>query len=84
MFSGAKTFSNEACSNEAWGIAMKPSLSSAFARPNGNVRQPSRTAYRIFLAMPAFVALAACEQNSFVPPPPSKVDVALPQQRLQR
>jgi RND family efflux transporter MFP subunit len=31
--------------------------------------------------MPAFVALAACEQNSFVPPPPPKVDVALPQQR---
>jgi RND family efflux transporter MFP subunit len=31
--------------------------------------------------MSAFVALSACEQNSFVPPPPPKVDVALPQQR---
>jgi RND family efflux transporter MFP subunit len=60
---------------------MKPSLSSAFARPIGNVRPASRTTFRIFLAMPAFVALATCEQNSFVPPPPPKVDVALPQQR---
>jgi RND family efflux transporter MFP subunit len=60
---------------------MKPSLSSALARPNGNVTRASRTACRIFLALSAFVALAACEQNSFVPPPPSKVDVALPQQR---
>ena len=27
------------------------------------------------------VALSGCEQNTFVPPPPSKVDVALPVQR---
>lgn len=27
------------------------------------------------------VALAGCEQNSFVPPPPPKVDVATPLQR---
>ncbi|KJC60514.1 hemolysin secretion protein D [Bradyrhizobium sp. LTSPM299] len=29
----------------------------------------------------AFVSLSACEQNSFVPPPPPKVEVALPVQR---
>jgi RND family efflux transporter MFP subunit len=29
----------------------------------------------------ALVALSACEQNSFVPPPPPKVEVALPVQR---
>jgi multidrug efflux pump subunit AcrA (membrane-fusion protein) len=31
--------------------------------------------------MSAFVALSACEQNSFVPPPPPKVEVGLPVQR---
>jgi RND family efflux transporter MFP subunit len=60
---------------------MKPSLSSAFAAPICNVRQATRTTCRISFAMSAFVALSACEQNSFVPPPPPKVDVALPQQR---
>lgn len=29
----------------------------------------------------AFVVLGACEQNAFVPPPPSKVEVSLPTQR---
>src|SRR5450759_3123000 len=37
----------------------------------------SRMAFAIF----ALVALSACEQNSFVPPPPPKVEVALPVQR---
>jgi RND family efflux transporter MFP subunit len=37
----------------------------------------SRTAFAIF----ALVALSACEQNSFVPPPAPKVEVALPVQR---
>ena len=37
----------------------------------------SRMAFAIF----ALAALSACEQNSFVPPPPPKVDVALPVQR---
>ena len=31
--------------------------------------------------MSAFVVLSACEQNTFVPPPPPKVEVALPTQR---
>ena len=29
----------------------------------------------------AFLALAGCEQNTYVPPPPPKVEVALPVQR---
>jgi RND family efflux transporter MFP subunit len=36
---------------------------------------------RSFFAIFACVALTACEQNSFVPPPPPKVDVGLPVQR---
>ena len=36
---------------------------------------------RIAFAISAFAALSGCEQNSFVPPPPPKVEVALPMQR---
>jgi RND family efflux transporter MFP subunit len=36
---------------------------------------------RLAAASFALVALAGCEQNTFVPPPPPKVDVALPVQR---
>src|ERR1700727_1968973 len=36
---------------------------------------------RVIFVMPAFFALSACEQNSFVPPPPPKVDVSLPVQK---
>src|SRR5260221_974803 len=39
------------------------------------------TAPRIAFAIFASVALSACEQNSFVPPPPPKVEVGLPVQR---
>jgi RND family efflux transporter MFP subunit len=36
---------------------------------------------RIVIAAFALVALTACEQNTYSPPPPPKVDVALPAQR---
>ena len=36
---------------------------------------------RLAAASLALVALGGCEQNTFVPPPPPKVDVALPVQR---
>ena len=36
---------------------------------------------RAAAAILALVALAGCEQNTFVPPPPPKVEVALPVQR---
>jgi RND family efflux transporter MFP subunit len=39
------------------------------------------TAPPVFFALCACVALSACEQNSFVPPPPTKVEVGLPAQK---
>jgi RND family efflux transporter MFP subunit len=39
------------------------------------------TASRMFFALFACAALSACEQNSFVPPPPPKVEVGVPVQR---
>ena len=48
---------------------------------NHFVRLRSEGALRIAFVTFASVALSACEQNSFVPPPPPKVEVALPVQR---
>ena len=45
------------------------------------IRLDFSAAFHIPLLAFALVALTACEQNSFVPPPPPKVDVALPVQR---
>ena len=45
------------------------------------VRVRRGTAVRIAFVACASVTLSACEQNSFVPPPPPKVEVALPVQR---
>jgi len=39
------------------------------------------TASRIVFVILAFAVLSACEQNTFVPPPPPKVDVAAPVQK---
>jgi RND family efflux transporter MFP subunit len=61
-------------------MEMKPARSPAPGKLNGRAGQ-STAAVRMALAVSAFVALSACEQNSFVPPPPPKVDVALPAQR---
>lgn len=41
-------------------------------------RKPARRALAATLAL---IALAGCSQNAYVPPPPPKVDVALPVQR---
>ncbi|MFZ2155401.1 MAG: efflux RND transporter periplasmic adaptor subunit [Bradyrhizobium sp.] len=49
--------------------------------PNGGVRQGFTGACRAAFALFALVTLSACEQNSFVPPPPPKVDVGVPAQR---
>jgi RND family efflux transporter MFP subunit len=51
---------------------------------NGGVRQRAGAIpniSRMALVIAAFIMLSACEQNSFVPPPPPKVDVGLPVQR---
>jgi RND family efflux transporter MFP subunit len=61
-------------------MEMKPARSPAPGKLNGRAGQ-STAVVRMALAISTFVALSACEQNSFVPPPPPKVDVALPAQR---
>jgi RND family efflux transporter MFP subunit len=60
---------------------MKPARSPACAESNGALNQKITAACRISFALSALVALTACEQNSFVPPPPPKVDVGLPVQQ---
>ncbi len=45
------------------------------------VRLRTTALMRMAFVMSAFVSLSACEQNSFVAPPPPKVDVAVPVQR---
>src|SRR5882672_6128094 len=57
---------------------MKPTRSSARSRPYG--ARPAAIRRTLF-AVVAFSVLSACEQNSFVPPPPPKVEVGLPLQR---
>jgi RND family efflux transporter MFP subunit len=61
-----------ACSGSKlnWGTRMMPSRLQ-------DVAAASRIAFVIF----AFAALSACERNTFVPPPPPKVDVAVPVQK---
>src|SRR3979411_87248 len=57
---------------------MKPTRSPAFSRLDVAARQTAANACRLCFAIAAFVVLTGCEQNSFVPPPPPKVDVGLP------
>lgn len=45
------------------------------------MRQRIGSASRMALVLSAFVVLCGCEQNTFVPPPPPKVEVGLPAQR---
>ena len=59
---------------------MKPALSPARSRLTWRRADGSRRLPRA-LRHCSFGVLSACEQNSFVPPPPPKVDVALPVQR---
>jgi RND family efflux transporter MFP subunit len=63
-----------------WGMEMKPLRSPACAL-NGRMRQGAIAAFNMAFAISAFAALSGCEQNSFVPPPPPKVDVGLPVQQ---
>ena len=53
------------------------------ARPSlhRTIGQGAASVGRAALAIAAFGILSACEQNTFVPPPPPKVDVAVPVQR---
>jgi RND family efflux transporter MFP subunit len=60
---------------------MKPRHSPSCSELNGRVRQTASACSRIVFVIAALVVLSACEQNSFVAPPPPKVDVAVPLQR---
>ncbi|QHO73450.1 efflux transporter periplasmic adaptor subunit [Bradyrhizobium sp. CCBAU 051011] len=60
---------------------MKASRSPARLRPYGTVAQKGAAAWRAGFAIAAMGILSACEQNTFVQPPPPKVDVAVPVQR---
>jgi RND family efflux transporter MFP subunit len=53
----------------------------ACGRLNHVIRPRPAAASRIALMTFAFVAMTGCEQNTFVAPPPPKVEVALPVQR---
>jgi RND family efflux transporter MFP subunit len=69
-----------------WGKEMKLPRSPACAALNGRIRQgASAVSHMAFVHMAfvisAFAVLSGCEQNSFVPPPPPKVDVGLPVQQ---
>ncbi len=59
---------------------MKASRSPAQLRQHRVVVDKGATACRVAFALAAFGVLSACEQNTFVPPPPPKVDVAVPVQ----
>ena len=58
-----------------------PMHSPACTTRDGDVRQGGANPSRLVFAMFAIAALGGCEQNSFVPPPPPKVEVAVPVQR---
>ena len=61
---------------------MKPTR---YTGSDGRVRQTAVAVRRMMFVVPACFALSACEQNSFVPPPPPKVDVGVPlQQNITR
>jgi RND family efflux transporter MFP subunit len=58
-----------------------PGYSPARSTPVRDVNGAFRTTVGVPLAAMSLVLLTGCEQNSFVPPPPPKVDVAPPVQR---
>ena len=60
---------------------MKPTGSPERYGPYAAIGQKSAVVCRAVFAIAAFGLLSACEQNSFVPPPPPKVEVAVPVQR---
>jgi len=60
---------------------MKPMRSPAHSCPHRTIGQGGASIGRAVFAVAAMGILSACEQNTFVPPPPAKVDVAVPLQR---
>jgi RND family efflux transporter MFP subunit len=60
---------------------MKPMRSPARSCPHRTTGQRGVSVRRAAFALAAMSVLSACEQNTFVPPPPPKVEVAVPVQR---
>jgi len=60
---------------------MKPACPILHTAPDIIFGCRAHKASRILLAASAIFTLTACEQNTFVPPPPAKVDVSAPVQR---
>jgi len=60
---------------------MKPLRSPARPCPHRTIGPGAASVRRAAFAVAAMGILSACEQNTFVPPPPPKVDVAVPVQR---
>jgi RND family efflux transporter MFP subunit len=60
---------------------MTPMRSPARLSPHRTIGQGGASIRRAAFAIAAMGILSACEQNTFVPPPPAKVDVAVPLQR---
>ena len=60
---------------------MKPACPILHTAPIAIFRCKAHTTPRVLLAALALFTLTACEQNTFVPPPPAKVDVSTPVQR---
>jgi RND family efflux transporter MFP subunit len=60
---------------------MTPRHSPTCSKLHGSVSQRATANSRIVFVISAFAALGACEQNSFVAPPPPRVDVGVPVQR---
>ena len=60
---------------------MRHARASAHFSQSDFVRLRNAPLVRIAFVVAAFVSLSACEQNSFVAPPPPKVEVAPPVQR---
>jgi len=60
---------------------MMSTRSTARLSPHRTIGQRAASVRRTAFAIAAMGILSACEQNTFVPPPPPKVDVAVPAQR---
>jgi RND family efflux transporter MFP subunit len=60
---------------------MKLPRSPACAAPKSRMRQGAVVVCQMAFVISALAALGGCEQNSFVPPPPPKVDVGLPTEK---
>ena len=60
---------------------MKPMRSPARPCPHHTIGEGAASVRRAAFAIAAMGILSACEQNTFVPPPPPKVEVAVPVQR---